>query len=270
MNDKSKLINSMFEFLQIDKKEFKIFIPNEIFNDFKSCNELNGSEHISFAYTYYYLISWLFRYAKYGLGNVKIDVKFIKQLLGYNATTKTVDFIIKKDGILDQLDYTYSSTDYPIAWTYDNGDIDFDMYSELDSDMKKYLNKGKNYKIKVPVKGLYRSEDSKEDNYMDGTFYDVSNTHLIEFDIFMKCMSEHELGCIGFYLYGYLKSKFQIHSNKYNSSYERLASDCELSESTVKRYVAVLESKGLIGCKEGDCSYDEGFKKDANTYYLVS
>lgn len=106
------------ELLQYHEKESKIFMPNEIFDDLKGA--IPDSPHIAFAYSYTYLAAWLYRYSKHisptegFIDNVKM-----KQILGYNENYKKLDYLIKKNGLLDQLGYTETVKDFPTSWTYD-------------------------------------------------------------------------------------------------------------------------------------------------------
>lgn len=261
-------MNDLRKCLLVNEHQNKIYIPNEIFNDLRVLHD-KGSSHVAFAYSYYYLISWLYRYAKYG--ELHIDVKIIKQVLGYSASTQEINYIIKKKGILDQIGYTHTDTDYPITWNWNNRDIDFTMLSDLDLEMKKVLmeQRGRNYKVKVPVKGLWRTVESEKDNCWDGTFYEVEYTHEMSFDIFAKCMEDKQLGVSAFYLYGYLKYRCDKF-DKYQSSVERLGREIGMSKNTIDKYLTSLMSKGLIKYQENDCDKIEGeFRKQANTYLII-
>lgn len=252
------------ELLEYNELESKLFIPNEIFSDFKSLGE-KGSSHVAFAYSYYYLISWLYRYAKYG--NKKIDVGMIKEILGYYSKNKKIDYLIKKDGVLDQLGYTFSDTDYPIGWNYDES-LSFTMLSDLDDDSKKMLriDRGRNYKIKVPVKGIWRDNESEKEGYENGTFYEIENTHMIPFEVFMECMEDEELGVIGFYLYGYLKYRCQWHG-EYNSSVERIAEDVGMKFKATEKYLKLLHDRMMIQQIKNECvRYEDRYVQKAHTY----
>jgi hypothetical protein len=261
---------SLIEQLQYDERESPVYMPNEIFVDLHR-DDLRGSNHIGFTYTYYYFISWLYRYAKYGQV-IGINVADIKKILGYNSKYTEIDAIIKKGGILDQMDYTYSSTDYPMMWIYDGYDLTFDMFKESDKDTKKrhYAKHGRNYKIKVPAKGLHRDQESEDCGIVDGTFYDVSNTHLVPFDIFIRCMeNSKKLGCTAFYLYGFLKNKCQWYNGKYNSSVERVGENTGMGTNTADKYLLHLKESGLIDWTENECRYfDDGFKREPHTYEI--
>lgn len=260
--------DEIIKYLQFDSKESSVYMPNESFQDIHK--HLKGSQ-AAFGYTFYYLISWLYRHAKYG--QVEIDTKLIKSILGINENYKGIDHIIRKKGILDQLNYTYSSTDYPIVWDFNNGDIEFTMLTDLDSDMKKYvtINKGRNYKIKIPTKGLHRDIESENDGLLDGTFYDISNTHHIPFTVFLNCMSNSDIGYVGFYVYGYLKYRCQWFDGKYNCSIERIASDLKLGRNTTDKYLTNLTTATLISYKENLNWYHYGDKivREAHTYAVI-
>lgn len=259
-------MNDLRKYLQVNEHQDKIYIPNEIFNDLRMLHD-KGSSHVAFAYSYYYLISWLYRYAKYG--ELSIDVKMIKQVLGYSPENKKVNYLIKKNGILDEIGYTYTDTDYPLSWDFNNGDINFMMLSDMDEEVKNLLikQKGKNYKIKVPVKGLWRSVDSEKENLWDGTFYEIDYTHEMSFDVFMKCMENNELGVSGFYLYGYLKYRCQWFC-EYNRSIEKIAEDIGMSRNTADKYLTLLDKHRLIKYQENK-NYkhiDGQLIREAHTY----
>lgn len=261
-------MNDLKQLLNWNEFQDKIYVPNEIFNDLRVLHD-KGSSHVAFAYSYYYLISWLYRFAKYGEKN--IDVKMIKQVLGYSASTQEINYIIKKNGFLDQIGYTYSDTDYPTAWEWNDSFINFILLSDLEEDSRLTLlkEKGRNFKVKVPFKGIWRSVESQINNDEDGTFYAFDYTHEMSFRIFMECMQDKQLGVSGFYLYGYLKyrcDKFK----KYQSSIERIGDDIGMSKNTADKYLGRLRSKGLISCEESMCEKVNGeFSKRANTYSIA-
>lgn len=244
----------------------KIYIHNEIFEELKVLHD-KGSSHVAFTYTFYYLICWLYRYAKYG--EYKIDVKMIKEMLGYSPTYPDINYIIKKNGVLDQIGYTYSDTNYPLGWSYIDDELEFTMHGDLDAEFKQFYNRGKNYKVKVPVKSLWRSVESRHDGLLDGTFYNIEYTHEMNFEIFRECMENKELGCSGFYLYGYLKyrcDKFK----EYNSSVERIGIDLGMSKNTAEKYLGSLIRNGLVSYRSNDCKKIDGeFNKKANTYRVI-
>lgn len=248
--------------------ENKIYIPNEIFTDLRVLHG-KGSSHVAFAYSYYFLISWLYRYAKYG--EKVITVQLIKQMLGYSGNNKDVNYIIKKNGILDQIGYTRSDTDFPIAVEFISNDVIFTMISELDLEIQNILmaQRGKNYKIKIPLKGLWRDTESEVTGEYNGAFYQIDYTHEMTMDIFYKCMSDKRLGVHGFYLYGYLKYRCDKFG-KYQVSLDRLREEVGISKNTVEKYMNNLIKCNLIKCIENGCrKIDKNFVKEANTYTII-
>src|SRR5690606_36182906 len=99
-----------------------------------------------------------------------------------------------------------------------------------------------NFRSKYPVRAFNRyifDPDMKEDyeqGYEDGTFFEVDNTHLIPFESFLFCMSNKELGCIGFYLYSFLKSKNQLFKSGYDIPLEELESVTGVKGRTLDKY----------------------------------
>ncbi|MCA1027317.1 hypothetical protein LCM23_14545 [Cytobacillus kochii] len=274
-------------------------MPNEIFNDIQQyfqkvadeknnddksrdapkVSTINGmrkmrgknrkaiSSHVAFAYSYYYLITWLYRYAKYG--EINIAVSDIKSILGYSKTSQEVDFIIKKNGILDSLNYTDTTTNYPIAWEYET-ELEFTLINDLDNYYKDSYrkSKGKNYRVKMPIKSFYRSEESRqEDDGYDGLFFDPYDFHLIPFEVFMRCMDNKNLGVRGFYLYGFLSHKNNLYKEGYTVPIDELADKAAIPLSTLERVLDELRRYNMITCIHNQDFYVKGLEDaKANTY----
>ncbi|MFB5759082.1 helix-turn-helix domain-containing protein [Paenibacillus medicaginis] len=257
-----------------DREE--IYIPNEIFKDIFNSEQLKSAKSIAFTYNYYCLITYLYRYCKYGQGEF-FTSELIKEILGYAGNNKTLDYIIKKNGILDCLQYTLTMRNFPIS--YEMGDyniLNFTMYSDLDLETKIIINMSKNFKIKYPVKAFHRTEESRDENLNDGTFYDISNTHLFDINIFIDMVGNEEIGTIGFYLYQYLKYKNDLFKGGYTVSFEKLEKECGVSKNTIMKYSNLLESKGYLdvinnGYRDDHRENDEGNSKHMfpNTYKVL-
>src|SRR5699024_7031819 len=222
----------------------KHYMPNEIFKDLQA--NIETSTHIAFAYSYYYLISWLYRNVKYGEPlSIEINTKTLKKLLGYNQNYKPINYIIKKNGVLDQLNYTKNDWNFPIEWYSEDNKPEFIKFSDTDEYMNNetYKNRRIDYEIKYPIKHFFRNT---EDTEKTGVFYDVSNTHLVQFEVFMQCMASKELGVLGFYLYSFLKYKNQQHKEGYDASKARLAKETGISERAITKYLSALRSYNMI------------------------
>lgn len=256
------------KYLQYNEKESNLFIHNEIFKDLQ--DNFKKTNHIPVAYCYYYLISWLYRYAKYGSFN--IDNKKIKEILGYHQDSKGIDYIMKKNGVLDLMGYTITTKDFPISWTFEDDFLDFDLLSQFDEDMQKIIKEtliSRKYTIKYPPKAFHRTKESEEDNYLDGTFYEVDNTHLVPFEVFMYCMSKKEIGCTGFYLWSYLKMQNQIYSSGYDVPMRQLAIEIGIPYNTMVDYLKALRQYNMVNVihnQEYFCVLLDDSKRKANTY----
>ncbi|WP_026694098.1 hypothetical protein [Peribacillus kribbensis] len=250
--------------IQYDQKESKVFIPNEIFQDLQ--NSIHKKIHIPVAYSYYYLINWLYRHAKFG--SHTIDNKKIKKILGYNSETKGIDYLCKKDGLLDELGYTETVKDIPLSWQFDDDNgLEFTMLSEMEEDVQLIITKNlsRKYSIKFPVKAFYRYDNE----VMDGTFYEFHNTHMIPFEVFLFCMSNKDIGCTGFYLYSFIKMKNQQHNGKFDCSMQELAVLTGIPSTTMKDSLSMLRQYSVIeGIHNQDffCLVLEDGKRKANSY----
>ncbi|WP_335871942.1 hypothetical protein [Bacillus sp. 2205SS5-2] len=275
---KSLCEDSIRDFLQFNHNENKVFMPNEIFDDlhrkfntlFPEDHEKNGAvgSHVAFTYSYVYFIAWLHRYCKYS--DTWITTNGIKKCLRYSPTTKTIDFIIKKNGVLDDLGYTLTTTNYPIYWTFEDQDLQFVTVSDLDEVDKQYITqKLRNYKVKFPVKQFYRDRESYEEGIIDGAYYEVYNTHMIDFEVFMFCMGEKDLGCTGFYLYSYLKMMNDQFKNGFDVALADLTHQTKIKDRTLDKYLKSLKKYRMINCIHNQDYYVSGLSKEerkANTY----
>lgn len=261
----------LYDLVKYNNKETNLYMPNEIFNDLQI--HINNTPHISFAYTYMYFVTWLYRYAKNVVTGEIIDNSKIKEILGYNPKNQTLNYLIKRNGLLEDMEYLKSTRDFPVSWTYsdlvDEG-LDFQL-SSVYKDFHDYMPKlSKQFSIKYPIKAFSRItvEDEKEFEIV-GTFYDVSNSHNIPFEVFLYCMSNKEIGCTGFYLYAYLKHKNDMYEFGYDVSLVKLAEETGIAETTLDRYLGNLKRYKLIDFEHNQDFFVVGMKKEdrkANTY----
>lgn len=261
-------MHSWEKYLEFYYKESNIYMPNEIFSDLAVLKN-RSSGHLAFTYAYYYLTSWLYRYAKYG--TVPIDQKKMKEILGYNAGYQGVDYLIKKDGLLDSMNYTETVKDLPLVWDFNDNELTFTMLSEFGETEQKAIKQrySRKYAIKKPIKAFHRSKESQQDNYEDGTFFEIDNTHLVPFEVFLFCMKHSHIGCTGFYIWSYLQMKTQIFSCGYDVSLVKLADELNLPRSTTINYLNELRLHNMIECKynqEYFCLALNDEDRKANTY----
>lgn len=220
-----------------------VYMPNEIFDDMK--HNIPNSSQSAFAYSYIYYITYLYRYCKCidSNGN-KVTQEIIKEFLGYSPKNKKIDFIIKKGGILDNINYTLTTTDYPIQFLYDDENL---IYFETINNYKNMINNNnRNFKVKFPVKSFYRTNDDFQEKSLTGTFFEVEDTHKINYNTFRKIITDNDLGTSGFFVYGYLKHKNNIFKTGYQRSTINIGKELNFSDNTIRKYINILESKGFL------------------------
>lgn len=191
-------------------------IPNGVFRDLsqniKSRNQTNIKQ-ASFAYAYLVTIAFLYKYAHFvDIDNgTYIQNKDIKQLLGYGKTTKTIDKIIKKNGILEQIGLIKTTKDYPISVEYTDEKIndinmrEFVTISMLGTDntnynMVKEIVKNNNYEIKEPSFMFEYDDDI-------GSLYNYERTHKVTLKEFLLFVQDEKLDNIDFLMYFFFKYK---------------------------------------------------------------
>lgn len=251
--------------VKFSERESNLYMPNEIFNDLQK--HIKKAPHLAFAYSYVYFTTWLYRYAKYFNIKEVIDNKKIKECLGYNPNQQTLDYLIKKDGLLDQIGYTKSVRDYPLSWSYDSSQdeqLSFLMSSEIDAATSEFLpTVPKRFFLKKPLKAFYRAatDEDGEEYEAAGTFYDVSNTHNVLFEVLVHCLSLNQVGCIGFYLYSYLKHKNDMHSSGYDISLDKLSYETSIPRRTLIKYLGALRSYRMIDVIHNQEYFSLGIEK---------
>lgn len=239
---------------------YTIYTPNEIFEELKRSNI--KPVHLPFAYSYYFLVSYLYKMCAYD--EITPSQKEIKEWLGFSGNNKTIDYIIKKGGILDQLLYTQTTTDYPVSYHKDEyDDIEFDTVQNEDDYMKELYRSrhSARYIIKYPVKcfSRYPVDDL---NCLDGTFYQMFDTHRTELATIQFMLSHSELGITGFYIYQFLLYKCDKFPEGYNGTYEQIHNETGMSIKTLTRYIKKLETYNCITIQR---NHNRNMKKNSYT-----
>lgn len=273
--------------LEINGKESPVFMPNELFEDLQ--NQMKDATHIAYAYSYTYLIHFLYRNCKYFNIATILNGDVIKGILGYKKSNRTMNYITMKDGILDTIGVTEPTKDYPMSWTLDEKDLSFFMYSQCDVVTKSILPAiPKKFFLKYPVKAMENriiEKESKEEEIeeleLEGTFFDVSYTHSVDFNIFMFCMEERSivvndknvdktLGVIGFYLYSWLKYKNNWHDGGYDVPLTKLSEETGIARRTLIKYMELLKGYRMIDFHHNQDFFVVGMYEEdrkATTYY---
>ncbi|MCY9738198.1 hypothetical protein M5X17_31385 [Paenibacillus alvei] len=218
-----------------------LYLPNEIFADFNE--NISSSRHVAFAYAYYYYIVYLYRYCEYACNAKIMTQSQLKEDLGYSPSQKSLDYIIKKNGLLDRMGYTASTKDYPVSYSINDSILEFRTISQCATT----LNRGKlhkNLSIKIPIKSFHRTNGSKVEQLLDGTYYEFENTHKVSPATFFDMMKDNdEYGVMAFYIYGYLKWKSDIYRGGYDVTERQLADDLKIDKGTLKKYLKNMDGK---------------------------
>lgn len=257
-------------------------IPNGIFRDLSSTiKNRSGStniQQVAFAYVYLTTVAFLYKYAHF----VDIDNgtymqnSDIKELLGYNRTTKTIDKIIKKNGVLDQLGLTTSTKDYPVQYLIHQEDKinnisvrEFVSISDVDANYVNYtiikgIVKNRNYEIKEP---LFLTTEYYDSDF--GTLYSIERTHQITIDEFMSLIFDEELNNIDFLLYGFFKAKCKGYDKDMRAiALYKIILEVGIDKSTFYKHLELLKKKQYLSVihKQWKVQGDEYENMEANEY----
>lgn len=216
-------------------------VPNEIFNDLAN-SSISSFRHRAFAYSFYYLISYLYRNKKYGVIELSdlYSLRLIELLYG---DRKPINYITKRGGVLDQMGYTSSENDFPISCIIDSTLTGFNLYSELNEVEKDMFSVPSGFMCKKPLKAFYRHKD---DDYCTGTFFEFENTHRIDFTIFARCISSSRYGFEQFYIYSFLSAYEQFINSKPNVFKSYIALSISISPKNLNRILSNLEKLKLV------------------------
>lgn len=219
-------------------------MPNEIFKDLNKA-EFKSFNHKCFAYAYYYLTSYLYRNAIYG-GNNTEEYSQQNIINVFTSDKSSVSYITKSEGILDSMNYTKTTTDYPITYYMYDDILEFGLIKELRKRLPNLeMNHSPRFSVKEPIKGMARFD---EEDYT-GTFYSFQNTHKIDVKNFIKIISDKKLGHVGLYIYGYISMMCDKYNNKFQITNAQLGDFVGCSERTMKKYTQRLEELNLIESK---------------------
>lgn len=269
----------MRELMEVNKFQNYVHMPNEIYPDFtRAFTELkeesnNGarSSHIAYAFGYTFLAHYMWRYTRYytwddAKGSVPINEAIIKQMLGFSDKSEAYTWLTKnKTGFLEQIGYIKKVTDKPIAYYHDEDGIELFFSMESGSASPERVTH-KSWKVAMPVKGIWRKpEDKGTSNYETGTFHVIDNTHMIDMDTFIYCITNPELGVEGFYLYCFLKCMTDKFDNAYNCSQKKMAQITGLSIDEVKKQLENLEKRNMITNDHKPFCLDKPDEKETKT-----
>lgn len=246
-------LTELSKILCVDFEGTSIYMPNEIFDDLRQCQQVrkgSKSNHIAFMYSFVYLITWLYRYTRY-LENIELlKVGTLKQILTVSNSNKGVDYLIKNGGVLDQLGYTKTSNELPILWHYDklqNDYLEFSMLSDYpDTEELIGFKNMRRTQIKIPLKSLEGRYLEVKELELSGIFYEVSDTHNIPLEVFLHCMAIEDLGVAAFYIYSFVKHQTDKFPHGYDCAIDDLVSYTGVKRSKLVNVLKNLEIYNMI------------------------
>lgn len=224
------------------EKDLNPNLPNEIFKDLTN-SDIKSFRHRAFAYSFYYLCSSLYLNAKYGVLplNELYSLTLIEKLYG---DRKPINYITKRKGVLDQIGYTESENNFPIVCNVEDGFlVDMVMYHDLLEEQKEAIDVPSNFICKRPVKAFYRYPN---DTYYTGTFFEVENTHCMDFGLFAKCVTSSQYGFESFYLLSFLTAFEGFINSKDNVYKSYIALSLNISPKNLNRILSNLTKLKLI------------------------
>ncbi len=259
-------------------------LPNRVFRDLSSnIKSKNGSTNIqqsSFAYSYLVAVAFLYKYAifiDFDLSTY-IQNNDIKELLGYSKTTKSVDKVIKKGGILDSMLLTDTVKNYPLSFYMNEEEIngikirEFEYIDDVkDGDLLKEIKqivKNRNYEIKEP---LFMTDGYGESDY--GTLYSIECTHRVEIGEFLLFLKDGQLDNIDFALYNFFKSKCKgFDFNQRSIAIYKILLELGIERSTFYKHLNVLKEREYIKVNHKGWQMPTGnseVKMEANDYIFL-
>lgn len=234
-------------------------IPNGIFRDLsesiKSRSKTN-IQQVSFSYSYLIINAFLYKYAHYvDVDNgTYLQNSDLKQILGYDKTTKTIDKVIKKNGILEEMGLVSSTKSFPVSVVYthemENGIKfrEFILSETMDKSSDEYKSiksivKNRNYEIREP-RFLFEYKGEV------GSLYDYSNTHRVNIKEFLTLLKGEQFDNIDTMLYFYFKSKcYGLKYNKKSIPLSIIAKDLSIGQDSYYVRLERLEKSNYISAK---------------------
>lgn len=250
MNELNLFSSSMFG-SRYSHSEDIIQMPNEIFYKLQSA-DFNSGKHMLFAFIYYYNITWIYRYCKINDLLITGDsyANSLKNMSGVSSMTKTFDYIIKRNGVLDKIGITKTVefSHVPVLYHHEKSKNIVEFSYNGDYELKTCTKN--NINIKEPLLHTH-NRVIRNTEYL-GAFHDYDFTFSIKMSdyIYMKDVLKLSFDVIGFYYY--LISIAYYHHGRIDLSRESMARHLNLSEKTITKYKTILKNHGLINEFEHD------------------
>jgi len=244
--------NELIHWLDLNDygKNYSYYMPNEIFEDILAQEKLKTISLRAFAYSYYYLSNHLYGSLVYTKDLTNYTNIHFMRAIGVKSFEQ-LRFIVKRGGVLDNMGYTISTTDYPVfVHEYDGNGNKVKIYTTASQEAidNNYPKLPKNSFIKYPVKAFTRNEEYKQiHGDLCGTFYIFDNTHFVSIETFVDIVTNKELGHVGFYIFAFMSMMYdRFKKDGYKECHANIANNLGCGESTVKKYLRALKKYGFI------------------------
>lgn len=243
-----------FDNLRSLHNDASVQVPNGLFVDLsRSIKNRRGGTNVgqtSFGYIFLVMNAFMYKYAHYvDIANkTYIQNSDAKEILGYSRTTKSVDRLIKKGGLLEEIGLVESTREFPVhvdIYRDSSGFLISDPTTigmlESDSDIRKEISRvvrNRNYEIREPLfLHEYRGDL--------GTLLDYSNTHKITIDEFMGLIFNEDLNNTDMMVYFFIKSLAHGHS-KIDISQDRFIRTLGMSTETLYKSLDSLKRNCVV------------------------
>lgn len=230
------------------KSEENIYMPNDIFDRLKIKKFKSGS-HRLFSVVYIYVSLWIYRYAK-AIDIYSSEIGYansVKEMCGISRTTKSFDYIIGDNGVLDKLKITKTLhiSKLPLFYNFDKftNFVTFESAEEyIENDIIENI--PSMVKAKEPLIGT-KNRIVDGVTYF-GTFQDVEYTFCFNMRdyIYMSRVLNLDVDVIGFYIY--LMSLSSYYGGVIKRSRIAMSEELNISEKTITKYKKILKEHGLI------------------------
>lgn len=217
----------------------------KLFNTLIKNEKIKNIQGAAFSFSYYYLASYLWKYAKYD--KQLFDKKDYLNAILKRERYSIFDYLIKKDGLLEEEGLLKTTNNFPIAKEFDKEtkEMNYFYIDDLDKESKREIisKTFKKYSAKKPIRFYQRESEL-------GYNLDISNTVFISLYEFLKCIDNKELGYIGFYFYYYLKYnivKYGGYEGKpLRTTYPKIKTELGINERMITKLTKELIKINLI------------------------
>jgi len=258
MKNKEELFFYLDNKLLTENKDAKVSIPNDIFSNLMKTESMKNANQLAFCFSYLVLNAFLSKYCAYWDygGEEFITKKDMKVILGYNRENKTVNHLIKVNGVLEKNNLLTHEKDIPVYHgiesnsrvTRDGKPKEIkdwvlspisDMPKQMQDEFRAHKSKG-NPRFEAPIPNFILGV-----NDVQNTLNDRNLTFTVKYKTFRDLLFKEEMGLVDFCVF-YFMRKIAYKRNEKEISYSQVVAELEMSRSTFRESIIRLEDKKLI------------------------